>query len=177
MLDENEYLSPYGIRSLSRIYRDHPYVFRLNGREYRVEYEPGESKTGLFGGNSNWRGPVWLPVNYLLIEALTRYHRFYGDTLRVECPTGSGRRMDPDAAGIVQDAFVAEGVELILNAKVVRVSNEGTEKDVHYGEKDPGRLAAPAAILIIFGLHGRHPPAQGLLTPPSPAAPFPCPFR
>ena len=94
MLDENEFLSPYGIRSLSRIYRDHPYVFRLNGREYRVEYEPGESNTGLFGGNSNWRGPVWLPVNYLLIEALTRYHRFYGDTLRVECPTGSGRRMD-----------------------------------------------------------------------------------
>jgi hypothetical protein len=94
MLDENEFLSPYGIRSLSRIYRDKPYVFRLNGQEYRVEYVPGESNTGLFGGNSNWRGPVWFPVNYLLIEALERYHHFYGDTLRVECPTGSGTWMD-----------------------------------------------------------------------------------
>ena len=94
MLDETEFLSPYGIRSLSKIYRDNPYVFRMNGQEYRVEYLPGESNSGLFGGNSNWRGPVWFPVNYLLIEALERYHHFYGDTLRVECPTGSGKWMD-----------------------------------------------------------------------------------
>ncbi len=94
MLDETEFLSPYGIRSLSKIYRDNPYVFRMNGQEYRVEYLPGESNSGLFGGNSNWRGPVWFPVNYLLIEALERYHHFYGDTLRVECPTGSGTWMD-----------------------------------------------------------------------------------
>jgi len=94
LLDENEFLSPYGIRSLSRAYRDDPYVFRLEGREYRVEYAPGESTTGLFGGNSNWRGPIWFPVNYLLIEALERYHHFYGDSLQVECPTGSGRRMN-----------------------------------------------------------------------------------
>jgi hypothetical protein len=91
MLDENEFLSPYGIRSLSRIHREQPYVFHLDGQEYRVDYEPGESTTGFFGGNSNWRGPVWFPVNYLLIEALERYHHFYGDGLRVECPTGSGR--------------------------------------------------------------------------------------
>lgn len=94
LLDEKEFLSPYGIRSLSRVYGDDPYVFRLAGGEYRVEYVPGESTTGLFGGNSNWRGPVWFPVNYLLIEALERYHHFYGNSLQVECPTGSGRMMN-----------------------------------------------------------------------------------
>jgi hypothetical protein len=94
LLDEKEFLSPHGIRSLSRVYRDDPYVFRLGSGEYRVKYIPGESTTGLFGGNSNWLGPVWFPVNYLLIEALERYHHFYGDSLQVECPTGSGRRMN-----------------------------------------------------------------------------------
>jgi hypothetical protein len=93
MLDENEFLSPYGIRSVSRIHQDHPYIFRLSGEEHRVDYEPGESTTGVFGGNSNWRGPIWFPINYLLIEALERYSHFYGDSLRVECPTGSGRMM------------------------------------------------------------------------------------
>ena len=93
-LDEREFLSPYGIRSLSRSHRDRPFKFQVNGEEYRVDYEPGESTTALFGGNSNWRGPIWFPLNYLLIEALERYHHFYGDDLRVECPTGSGRRMN-----------------------------------------------------------------------------------
>jgi hypothetical protein len=93
VLDENEFLSPHGVRSLSRAYRDHPYVFRSDGAERRVAYVPGDSDSALFGGNSNWRGPVWLPVNYLLIEALERYDHFYGETLRVECPTGSGRRL------------------------------------------------------------------------------------
>jgi hypothetical protein len=87
-------LSPYGIRSVSRAHQDRPYVFHVNGQEHRVDYEPGESGSGLFGGNSNWRGPVWFPINYLLIEALERYHYFYGDALRVECPTGSGKRMN-----------------------------------------------------------------------------------
>ena len=94
VLDEREFLSPYGVRSLSRIHEDHPYVFRVGGEEYRVAYVPGESQTDLFGGNSNWRGPIWLPMNYLLIEALERYHHFYGDTFRIECPTGSGRMMN-----------------------------------------------------------------------------------
>ncbi len=94
VLDESEFLSPYGIRSLSRYHRDHPYVLHAGGQEHRVEYAPGESNTGVFGGNSNWRGPVWLPLNYLLVEALERYHHFYGDSLTVECPTGSGRRMN-----------------------------------------------------------------------------------
>jgi hypothetical protein len=94
MLDENEFLSPYGIRSVSRIHQNHPYIFRVNGEEHRVDYEPGESTTGVFGGNSNWRGPIWFPINYLLIEALERYHYFYGESLHVECPTGSGRMMN-----------------------------------------------------------------------------------
>jgi len=93
MLDENEFLSRYGVRSVSRVHKDHPYVVTVDGHSYEVDYEPGESTTGLFGGNSNWRGPVWFPVNYLLIEALERYHHFYQDSLRVECPTGSGRLM------------------------------------------------------------------------------------
>jgi hypothetical protein len=94
LLDEQEFLSPYGIRSMSRIHAERPYVFRVGSQEYRVDYMPGESGTMLFGGNSNWRGPLWLPMNYLLIEALERYHYFYGDTLRVECPTGSGHQMN-----------------------------------------------------------------------------------
>jgi hypothetical protein len=94
LLDENEFLSPYGIRAVSRVHKDQPYIFRLNGDEHRVDYVPGESSTGLFGGNSNWRGPIWFPVNFLLVEALERYHHFYGDSLKVECPTGSGRRLN-----------------------------------------------------------------------------------
>ncbi len=90
VLDENEFLSPYGIRSLSKIHATSPYGIRLNGLDYSIEYRPGESDSGLFGGNSNWRGPVWFPINYLLVEALERYYHFYGDTLRVELPTGSG---------------------------------------------------------------------------------------
>jgi hypothetical protein len=91
MLDESEFLSPGGVRALSKFHAEHPYVFRTRDREYRVAYEPAESRDGDFGGNSNWRGPVWFPVNYLLIEALQRFHYFYGDTFKVECPTGSGR--------------------------------------------------------------------------------------
>jgi mannosylglycerate hydrolase MGH1-like protein len=93
LLDESEFLSEFGIRSLSRVHQDHPYVFDVMGREYRVDYVPAESNTELFGGNSNWRGPIWFPVNFLLIEALERYHHFYGDTFKVECPVGSGRMM------------------------------------------------------------------------------------
>jgi len=94
VLDEREFLSPYGIRSLSRAHREQPFVFHAQGRDYRVEYEPGESNSAVFGGNSNWRGPIWLPLNYLLIEALERYHRFYEDSLTVECPVGSGRMLN-----------------------------------------------------------------------------------
>jgi hypothetical protein len=94
MLDENEFLSPYGIRSLSRYHADHPFVFRAGGQEYRVAYLPAESDTGMFGGNSNWRGPIWMPVNGLIIRALLQYFAYYGKDFTVECPTGSGRRMN-----------------------------------------------------------------------------------
>ena len=90
LLDENEFLSPFGIRSLSKIHMARPYIFNADGHQYRVDYVPGEGNTHLFGGNSNWRGPVWFPINYLLVEALERYSHFYGDKLKVECPTGSG---------------------------------------------------------------------------------------
>jgi hypothetical protein len=94
MLDESEFLSPHGIRSLSRYHKDHPFVLHLEGRDYEVHYAPGESDSELFGGNSNWRGPIWIPMNYLIIEALKRYHHFYGESLTVECPTGSGKKLD-----------------------------------------------------------------------------------
>jgi hypothetical protein len=94
MLDENEFLSPYGIRALSRYHADHPYVFRVDGRDYRVDYLPAESDTGMFGGNSNWRGPIWMPVNVLLVRALIQYYLYYGDNFRTECPTGSGNSMN-----------------------------------------------------------------------------------
>jgi hypothetical protein len=94
MLDENEFLSPYGIRALSRYHADHPYVFNVGGQEYRVNYLPAESDTGMFGGNSNWRGPVWMPVNALLIRALLSFYGYYGDNFKIECPTGSGNLMN-----------------------------------------------------------------------------------
>jgi hypothetical protein len=93
MLDEDEFLSPYGIRSLSRYHAEHPYRFDVGGQSHQVSYLPAESDSGMFGGNSNWRGPVWFPVNALMIRALLNLHVFYGDTLKVECPTGSGVEM------------------------------------------------------------------------------------
>jgi hypothetical protein len=93
MLDEEEFLSPYGIRSVSRYHKEHPYVFRVHAEEYRVEYLPAESNTGMFGGNSNWRGPIWFPINALLIRALLQSYLYYGNDFTVECPTGSGKQM------------------------------------------------------------------------------------
>jgi hypothetical protein len=94
MLDEGEFLSPFGIRSLSRVHADRPYVVNAGGQEFRVSYLPAESDTGMFGGNSNWRGPVWMPVNGLIIRALLQYYTYYGNDFTVECPTGSGRQMN-----------------------------------------------------------------------------------
>jgi hypothetical protein len=94
VLDESEFLSPHGVRSLSKVHERKPVVHKIEGRELRVKYVPGDSDNALFGGNSNWRGPIWFPLNFLLIEALERYHHFYGDDFQVECPTGSGRIMN-----------------------------------------------------------------------------------
>jgi hypothetical protein len=93
MLDENEFFSPFGIRAISKYHQDHPYNLQLDGQTYCVRYEPAESTTGLFGGNSNWRGPIWFPVNYLIIEALWQFHAYFGDDFTIECPTGSGQFM------------------------------------------------------------------------------------
>jgi hypothetical protein len=91
MLDETEFLSDYGVRALSRSHGEHPYMLEWGGQRFSVEYQPGESISGLFGGNSNWRGPIWMPVNYLIIESLQKFHHYYGDDFKIECPTGSGR--------------------------------------------------------------------------------------
>jgi hypothetical protein len=99
MLDEAEFLSPYGVRALSRFHHDHPFVFDVHGTRHRVDYEPGESQSAVFGGNSNWRGPVWFPVNHLLIESLQKFHHFYGDGLKVLCPTASDRLMTLSQVG------------------------------------------------------------------------------
>ena len=93
VLDEESLLSPYGLRSISRRHREHPFTVQVGDVSATVDYEPAESRSGLFGGNSNWRGPVWFPLNYLVVEALERYHRFLGDAFTVECPTGSGRML------------------------------------------------------------------------------------
>src|SRR5438094_855666 len=107
MLDRDEFLSPHGIRALSRYHRAHPYVLTVDGVEHRVGYEPAESTTALFGGNSNWRGPLWFPMNYLLIESLQKFHHFYGDDLKVECPSGSHRRLNLwDVAGELSRGLV-----------------------------------------------------------------------
>jgi hypothetical protein len=113
MLDETEFLSPHGLRSLSRVHKDEPYRFQVQGNEHRVEYAPGDSTTGLFGGNSNWRGPVWFPLNYLVVEALERYHHYYEDSLKVECPTGSGRFLNlqqvaAELAGRLSNIFLPD---------------------------------------------------------------------
>ncbi len=107
LLDETEFLSGHGVRALSRAHADRPFQFRIDGAEYKVRYSPGESESGLFGGNSNWRGPVWFPVNYLIIESLRKFHRFYGDAFTVECPTGSGNMVSlGEAAQELSDRLV-----------------------------------------------------------------------
>lgn len=96
MLDETEFLSDFGVRALSKYHRDHPYTFDCCGEPVTVGYEPGESQSGLFGGNSNWRGPIWMPLNFLLIESLQKFHYYYGDDFKIECPTGSSQYLTLD---------------------------------------------------------------------------------
>ena len=114
MLDENEFLSEYGIRALSKYHQQHPYELMVDGTKFSVEYTPGESVTGLFGGNSNWRGPIWMPVNFLIVESLQRYHYYYGDDFKVECPTGSGKYLSlievaDELSGRLANIFLKDG--------------------------------------------------------------------
>ena len=130
LLDEGEFLSPHGIRSVSKHHDEHPYTFTLDGNPMTVKYTPGESTTQMFGGNSNWRGPVWFPINYLLVEALQRYHRYYGEDFTVECPVGSGRHMTL--------AEVAREIERRL-ATLCRPDDQGRVLFHEYFHGDDGR--------------------------------------
>jgi hypothetical protein len=133
MLDENEFLSPYGIRALSRYHLQHPYVVQVHGEEYRVGYLPGDSDSGMFGGNSNWRGPVWMPVNVLLIRALLNFYAYYGDAFKVECPTGSGREMNLfEVAREIANRLVRIFVRDEHGRRPVFGSSEKFQNDPHF---------------------------------------------
>jgi len=138
MLDENEFFSPHGIRALSRYHKDHPYMLDVDGVNHQVGYEPAESNTGLFGGNSNWRGPVWFPVNFLLIQALRRFHEYYHESFRVECPTGSGRLMNLDeVADEISRRLVSTFQRDAHGRRPVFGGNEKFQSDPHWRDYVP----------------------------------------
>ena len=138
MLDENEFFSPYGIRALSDYHREHPYTLPVNDMEYRVDYEPAESSTGLFGGNSNWRGPIWFPVNYLLIESLQKFHFFLGDNYKVECPTGSGKSENLwDIAGQISQRLTRIFLRDEQGRRPVFGGTEKFQEDPHWRDLIP----------------------------------------
>jgi hypothetical protein len=149
LLDESEFLSPYGVRSLSRAYKDQPFVFHAaDGRQFEVRYTPGDMETWDFGGNSNWRGPIWFPINFLLVEALERYHRYYGDSFQVECPTGSGRLMNlqqvsRELATRLSRLFVAEDGRRACHADQGQYADDPHWRDYvlfyEYFDGDTGR--------------------------------------
>jgi len=149
LFDEAEFLSPFGIRSMSRFHEQHPCVFTADGASYRVDYEPGEGTSGTFGGNSNWRGPVWFPVNYLILESLRVYHLFYGESLRVEFPTRSGQWMTlgeaaRNLAHRLQSLFLADDAgRRPCNGLESRYANDRYWKDLllfyEYFHADSGR--------------------------------------
>ncbi len=133
LLDENEFLSPYGIRALSRFHKDHPYVMRVDGTEYRVDYEPAETATGLFGGNSNWRGPIWFPVNYLMIESLQKFNHYFGCEYKVEFPTGSGNFMSLwDVAAELSRRLTRTFLRDCEGRRPVHGNNTCYQKDEHW---------------------------------------------
>ena len=138
MLDEDEFLSDYGIRALSRRHLEQPYTLTLEGKERSVHYEPGESSTGLFGGNSNWRGPIWMPVNYLLVQALRRVHEYYGSELAVECPTGSGKFFDlEETANEISTRLINTFRRDSAGRRPVLGSNQYFQMDPHWRDLLP----------------------------------------
>jgi mannosylglycerate hydrolase MGH1-like protein len=133
MLDEAEFLSPHGVRALSRYHREHPYMLSIAGREYDVHYEPAESRSGTFGGNSNWRGPVWFPVNYLIVESLQKFHYFFGDSFQVETPTGSGNRLNLwDVAGEISRRLSRIFLRDTTGRRPVYGDSEKLNSDPHF---------------------------------------------
>jgi hypothetical protein len=138
MFDENEFLSPHGLRALSRFYHDHPYKLEVGGRSYMVDYEPAESRSGLFGGNSNWRGPIWFPINYLLTHALRKYEHHYGDSLKVEVPIGSGHMMTlSEAADELNRRLISIFLPDAHNRRPVFGDNEYFQTDPHWRDYIP----------------------------------------
>jgi Mannosylglycerate hydrolase MGH1-like glycoside hydrolase domain len=133
MLDENEFLGPYGIRALSKFHEKHPFVFHVQGQEYRVDYLPAESNTGMFGGNSNWRGPVWMPVNAMIIRALLNFYAYYGDNFKIECPTGSGKMMNLfEVAKEISDRLVGTFLRDAQGRRPVYGGTEKFQSDPHW---------------------------------------------
>ncbi len=133
MLDSDQFLSDYGLRSVSRMHAEQPYEFRVDGQVYAVDYEPAESRSGLFGGNSNWRGPIWFPVNVLLLEALQRFHHYYGDEFQVECPTGSGTMLS--LKGVAEELsrrLIATFLRDADGRRPVNGNNETAQSDPHW---------------------------------------------
>jgi hypothetical protein len=133
MLDENEFLGPYGIRALSKFHEKHPFLLQVQGQEYRVDYLPGESNTGMFGGNSNWRGPVWMPVNVMIIRALLNFYAYYGDNFKIECPTGSGKMMSLfEVAKEISDRLIATFLRDAQGRRPVYGGTEKFQTDPHW---------------------------------------------
>jgi hypothetical protein len=138
MLDETEFLSDHGIRALSRYHLEHPYEVHADGMNYRISYEPAESTSGLFGGNSNWRGPVWFPINYLLIESLQKFHRYYGDEFKVECPTGSGTYLTlGEVASELSQRLIRIFTKDSSGRRAVFGGNETFQADPHWRDLVP----------------------------------------
>jgi hypothetical protein len=133
LLDETEFLSDYGIRSLSQFHQDHPYTFEAEGQWHQVTYEPAESTTGMFGGNSNWRGPIWFPMNLLLIESLQKFHHYLGDDFTVECPTGSGQQMTlQEVANELSQRLIGIFAQNSAQKRPVYGNLEKFQTDVHW---------------------------------------------
>ncbi len=141
MLDEGEFLSPYGIRSISKFHARHPYVFHAGGQEYRVDYLPGESNTGMFGGNSNWRGPIWFPVNVLILRALLNFYLYYGDNFKIECPTGSGKMMN--LFGVARE-IAARLTRIFLQAPSTHSTSSGQAHSTSSGQAGSGQAGRRA---------------------------------
>ncbi|MCA9288949.1 MAG: hypothetical protein KDA05_10220, partial [Phycisphaerales bacterium] len=151
LLDETEFLSDFGIRSVSKVHKDRPFILHAAGQEYRVDYTPGESTTAMFGGNSNWRGPIWLPLNYLIIEALERYHHFYGDGFTIECPVGSGRKC------------TLAGVAALLRQRLSSLVLPDAQGTIPALQGDPLFATDPAfADLLLFHEHFHADTGRGL---------------